>query len=231
MSFSDLPLTDLAGIISGLLLTLCVFSYVLGDNFLFRLAISIFIGVAAGFAIVITWYSVILPQLILPLFSGSRSQLFYVAIPLVLSALLLMKISPRLSRLGNPSMAFLVGVGVAAAIGGAIKGTIFPQVSAAINSFDSTQGGAMLVSGLWRLVEGGIVLIGTVSSLAYFHFGTRQRVGQAAKRIELIEWVAWLGQFFIAIALAALVAGVFSASLTAFVERVNFIWNFLSGLF
>jgi hypothetical protein len=228
MSFANLPLTDLLGAFSGFLLSLFVFSYIFGDNFLFRIAISIFIGVAAGFAVVIAWYNVILPQLILPLFSGSSSQLFYIAIPLILSGLLLMKISPRLSGLGNPSMAYLVGVGVAAAVGGAIKGTIFPQVGAAINSFGFATNASMN-SGWWKLFEGGIMLVGTVSSLAYFHFGIHQSPGQSLKRFELIEWIAWVGQFFIAIALAGLISGVFSASLTALIERVNFLWNFIAG--
>jgi hypothetical protein len=228
MTFADLPMADLLGVSLGLLFTLAVFSFVLGDNFLFRIAISIFIGVAAGFAVSMVWNNVLRPQLVLPLLSGSRSQLFYLAIPLGLSVLLLMKISPRFSRLGNPTMAYLVGVGVATAIGGAIKGTIFPQVGAAVNTLTYGSANATGAGGWWKLIEGGIILVGTVSTLAYFHFSVQQSPGQPARRSEIIEWIARLGQIFIAISFAALIAGVFSASLTALIERVNFIWQFLA---
>jgi hypothetical protein len=50
---------DLAGTVLGFIFTLLVFSYVFGDNALFRLTIYIFIGVAAGYAAVLAWYNVI----------------------------------------------------------------------------------------------------------------------------------------------------------------------------
>jgi len=50
--------------------------------------------------------------------------------------LLLLKLSPRTARLGIPSMAFLVGVGAAVAIGGAIMGTLFPQTWASMQAFN-----------------------------------------------------------------------------------------------
>ena len=49
MSELGIDFTSLIGGALGFLLTLCVFSYLLGDNALFRIAIHIFIGTAAGF--------------------------------------------------------------------------------------------------------------------------------------------------------------------------------------
>lgn len=232
MSLAEMNTADLLGLVSGLLLTLSVFSYVLGDNVLFRIAISVFIGVAAGYAVVMAWTNVLLPQIILPLISGSSFQLIYLVIPLGLSCLLLMKIIGRYSRLGNPAMAYLVGVGIAAAIGGAVSGTIFPQVGAAVNSVVMEASDVSGTGRLWKITEGGIMLIGTISTLAYFHFSVRQKPGgETPKRNETLEIVAHIGQIFIAIAFAALIVGVFSASLMALIERVNFIWQFFSKLF
>ena len=55
MSLAQLSLPDLAGTILGFFLTLMVFSYVFGDNGLFRAAIYIFVGVASGYAAVVAW--------------------------------------------------------------------------------------------------------------------------------------------------------------------------------
>lgn len=231
MNLATLSLSDLIGTLLGFTLTLFVFSYAFGDNVLFRFTIHVFIGVAAGYAGVVAWYNVIWPQLIFPLISGSQFDLFFVAVPFVLSGILLFKTSPRLSSLGNPAMAYLVGVGVAAAIGGAVMGTIFPQVSASINLFDldiAQQGGGTL----WlRLAKGSVVLVGTLTTLIYFHFGARSIAGQPPERQRWIEGLAGIGQVFIAITFGVLFAGVYTAALTALIERLYFLRDIFTPFF
>jgi len=88
-------------------LTLLVFSYLLGDNPLFRFVSALLIGVTAGYFAVVIIYQVLIARLVVPLAQGSTLAM----IPVLLSGLLLMKLSPRLTSLGNVSMALLVGVG------------------------------------------------------------------------------------------------------------------------
>ena len=45
-------------------LTLVIFSYLLADNFLFRMAVSVFVGLAAAFTTIVTVESVILPAIL-----------------------------------------------------------------------------------------------------------------------------------------------------------------------
>lgn len=222
-------LADMVGAGVGLILTLMVFSYLLGDNALFRVAIHIFIGVAAGYTLVITWYNVIMPQLVLPLLEGSPEERMYVAFPLLLSGLLLLKISPRFSRLGNPAMAYLVGVGGATAVGGAIMGTLFPQIMASINIFEPQTTTPAISSGV-RLLQGSAILVGTVTSLAYFHFGTKSQHSQLPQRAAWIEALARIGQIFIGITLGVIFAGVYLAAMAALVERVYFIRDFILAI-
>lgn len=228
---AEMSLPDLVGSILGFSLTLMVFSYVFGDNALFRATIHLFIGAVAGYAAVVAWYNVTWPQLFLPLILGSQSERIYALFPLLLSGLLLFKISPRLSRYGSPAVAYLVGVGAAVAIGGAVLGTIFPQTLATINLLDLE---AIQQSGetpLWLLIQGVLIIVGTVTTLAYFHFGARQRLGEGTKRAEWIEILALVGQVFIAITLGVVLAGVFTSALTALIERVSSIADFILPLF
>ena len=51
------------GLWAGLILSLMVFSYLLGDNILYRVAIYVFVGLAAGYVAVVTVESVLLPWL------------------------------------------------------------------------------------------------------------------------------------------------------------------------
>lgn len=230
MNIADLNLADLTGVLIGFFLTLLVFSYILGDNPFLRMTLHLFIGVAAGYAAIVAIYSVILPRLVAPLLSDNSSEQLLTLIPLLLGVLLLTKIVPQISKLGNVSMAFLVGVGVASAIGGAVTGTLFPQTTASINLFDLQ---AIQSSGenLWfQLVNSLIILVGTVTTFAYFHFGTQSRLYQMANRGLGIERLGKIGQMFIAITFGVLFAGVYSAALSALIERLTFIVDFLKPL-
>jgi hypothetical protein len=222
-------LLDLSGALVGFLLTLMVFSYLIGDNPLYRLAIHLFIGVAAGYATIMAINTVILPRLILPLLNGERVERLLAIVPVILGWLLLTKISPRLSPLGNLPLALLVGVAAAAAIGGAVTGTILPQVNASINLLDLQSGEGFDANLGLRLVNGGIILLGTVATLAYFQFGER-----TAKTSSLRGWLDGLsqvGQMFIAITFGFLFAGVYSAALTALIERIFALVDLVKSIF
>jgi len=208
------------------LFTLMVLSYLVGDNPLFRLAIHIFIGVSAGYAAAVAWHQVLSPKLIQPLLFGGLLESILAIVPLLLGALLLMKLSPRTARLGNPAMAFMVGAGAAVAVGGAVLGTLFPQILASINLFDLKTGGSITE----RLFEGSIILIGTLTTLAYFHFGA-QATPSGPQRGRLVEALGRIGQVFIAITFGVLFAGAYAAAMTALIERLNFLWTFIASLF
>jgi hypothetical protein len=229
MNIANMSAVDLIGLFAGLVFTLFVFSYIFGDNILFRLAIHIFIGVSAGYAVVVAWYYVIWPQLLRPMLSGSQSDRLFVLIPLILAVLLLAKTSSRLAGWGSLPVAYLVGVGVATAIGGAVLGTLFPQISASVNLFDQrslSAGFDVIVN----FIEAGLILLGTITTLIYFQFGARPRPDQAPRRSSLVESLAWVGQFFIAVSLGAVFAGIYTTALTSLVERSNFVVTFLWSL-
>ena len=211
-------LADLIGLLIGFSFTIFILSYIVGDNFLFRLATHIFIGAAAGYASVVTLYNVILPQLILPFFNGGQGEMILTISLLIPSILLLAKVSPRLSMIGNPAIAILVGIGAAVAIGGGIFGTIFPQVSASVSVFETN-----------NFLEGIILLVGTLTTLLYFQFGAKKK-SQRPAMAQTTKLIRWIGKAFIAITFGALFAGVYISALTALIERFSFLWTFIKEL-
>jgi len=212
----------------GFILTLLVFSYILGDNPLFRITIYIFVGVSSGYVAAVAWHQVLWPDLFLPLLTGSMTARLLLLIPLILSILLLMKISPSLSKLGTVPMAFLVGIGAAVAVGGAVMGTIFPQLRASINVLDMNAAALRGIHPVEQLIEGSIILVGITSTLIYFHFGAKPVPGGSAQRHKIIEGIALLGRVFIAITFGVLFAGVYSAAMTALIERLNSFLTFFA---
>jgi hypothetical protein len=206
----------IVGIVS-FLFTIMILSYLIGDNFLFRLAVHIFVGVSAGYVAAVAIHQVILPYLIMPLIQGSAEERTLLAIPLIFFVLMLMKISPRLSSLGGPAVGYLVGAGAAVAISGAVLGTILPQAAAAVQPFDWAQN----PNPLGTLFNGAIMLIGTIATLVYFQFGARRADDGSVKRSAIVETLAWVGKLFVALTLGVLFAGVLSAALTALIERIH----------
>jgi len=221
LSASDIP----TGLVS-FVLTLMILSYLIGDNPFFRVAVYIFIGVSAGYAAAVAWYQVLQPRLFQPLITGSLVDRALTVLPLLLGFLLLMKISPRTARLGNPSMGFLVGVGAAVAVGGAVAGTLFPQVQASIDTFNPPVAGSSWVEVIFF---GSLILIGTVTTLVYFQFGAKA-TPTGPKRSKLVGALSWIGQIYIAITFGVLFAGAFTAAMTALIERWSFILNFIRTL-
>jgi hypothetical protein len=205
----------IAGIVS-FLLTIMVLSYLFfGDNPAFRIAIYLFVGVSAGYAAAVVWHAILLPHVVAPLLEGPLDRRILAIVPLILGVLLLAKLSPRTTRLGNLSVAVMVGVGTAVAVGGAVLGTLFPQGLAAINVFDMQASGGTAE----RLFEASIMLVGTISTLVYFHFGAKPGA-DGPQRGKLVVVLGGIGQVFIAITFGVLFAGVYAAALTALIQRL-----------
>jgi hypothetical protein len=142
---------------------------------------------------------------------------------------LLAKLSARTAWIGSFAMAVLVGVGAAAAVGGALIGTLLPQTQAAIDGFDILSAGSGLEAAS-RLLEGVIMLGGTVFTLASFHFSAGRAADGIPKRNQILEGIAWVGRIFLAITFGVLFAGVYMSALTAMIERLSFVLNFIRGL-
>ena len=222
---------DLIAGVFSFLFTLLIFSYLIGDNPLFRIAVYIFVGVSSGYIAAVAWWQVIWPRLGYPLIFGNISvvEKSLLLVPLLGAVFILMKVSPRLAGMGRVVMAFLVGVGAAVTITGALGGTLLPQVFGTINAFDLNAAGARNIGFIEAISSGAIILAGTVFALIYFHFGAHPKADGSMHRLGVIEMMAWAGRIFIGITLGAVFAGVYAAALTALIERIASLINFITS--
>ena len=219
--------------LSGLVaffLTIFVLLYLIGDMVFFRLAVYAFVGASAGYVASVAWHYVLSPQLMQPLLFGSNNQRLMLLVPALLVFLLLFKAVPSLSGFGTPSVAFMVGVGTAVAIGGAVTGTLIPQVSASINTFDLAAASQRGNSSGLQFFEAILMMIGTVSTLVYFQFTAKRGDDGSYKRNPVTRILSLIGGVFIAITFGVLFAGVYSAALTALIERLSFLINFVGSI-
>lgn len=229
-----IPLDFITGALS-FLFTLLILSYLIGDNPLFKIAVYLFVGVASGYAAAVIIWQVLYPKLFMPLgnvlLTGAYGQGVLLVVPLLGLGFILMKGSPRLAGIARITMAFLVGAGAAVTLAGALTGTLIPQVTATINFFDQSAAAARNISVFEVLGNGTIMLLGVVTSLAYFHFGARQKLDGSTKRLGLIDMIAWVGRIFIGITLGVVFAGVYAAALTAMIDRASSLVVFIKTLF
>jgi hypothetical protein len=213
--------------IIGFILTVLVFSYLAGDNILFRIIIYAFIGISAAYVTLIVITQVLWSRLLLPIITGTLREQLIGVVGLVMCILLSMKLIPRLARIGNLPMGYLVGVGASVAIGGALTGTLIPQT---LTMADVTwlQLSAETTTFPVRLIlTGAMILVGALTTLIYFQYSAKQSRDGKIRRGIIIEGLAWIGKVIVAISFGAIFAGVLSASITAMVERINFLINFL----
>lgn len=201
---------------ASLVLTLLVFSYLLGDNFLYRIAVHILVGVAAGYVMIVAVESVLIPWFDDTLLAESegRSAATMTAIrvlgasPLALGALLLFKASPRLAPVGNLGLAVIIGVGLAVSLVGALSGTIIPlarDTGESIN--DST-------------VDGIVIIVGVITTLLYFQYLAVERGGKI-RRPSGFRIVGTIGQAFVTVTLGLLYAGAIITSLSVFSDVIR----------
>lgn len=201
--------------IVGAVITLAIFSYLLGDNKLYRWALALLVGGGLGYTFGVAMRYVFFDWLLPAVTADSVALQAFYLVPVVLGALLLLKLfaSSRvvgpLAVLGNISMGYLVGVGAAVSISGAVLGTLFPQVEAA--------GKAVTLSGPpVAVVQGLVMVLGTIVTLLVF--SPRPRV-QDGETKPAAKWLQRAGRFFIAVAMAAAFAGAVTTGLTLWVDR------------
>jgi hypothetical protein len=207
---------DTIGLIVGAVLTALVLSYIIGDSFLFRLAVYILIGAGAAYAAVVVIFDVLLANgsdALAQFAAGNRGPLVVVVIGLLFGIMVWFKASPRLAWIGNIPMGYLIGVGAATVLGGVIIGTLGPQIVAAGAPVTSPSGGQPSV------IMTIIAAIGTIITLLSFGY---YRVGRNSP-MQMVNIVG--RRFFLMIGLGAIFALVFMASVTLLLDRLYAIYG------
>lgn len=205
-------MNDTLGLVIGFILTLLIYSYVIGDNPAYRLAVHILVGVSAAYAAVLVLRQAILPIVAqLALNPLSLNSLLWL-VPILLALLLILQRLPRFAWLGDNATALLVGVGAAIALMGAITGTLLPQILVFGDAGNTSL----------SPIQGIVTAVLTACTLLTFQF--------TGKKNELGEWVRpfWqrgfvqIGQAVLMITFGALFAGLLSTSLVLLTERIGY---------
>ncbi len=206
-------MNEFIGLIIGFILTLLIFSYLLGDNPLYRLAIHLLVGTSAAYAAVVVIQQVILPIFDLIQGDPSNPDNFLWFVPIFLVLLLLLKRLPTISWLGNNTLAVLVGVGAAISLVGVIMGTLWPQITA--------------VTPTNTLFPGQGILVALLTACTLLAFQFTGRIDQNGGWTQPV-WrraITTVGRILITITFGVLFATVFNTSIILLSDRLGYFLN------
>jgi hypothetical protein len=138
------PTPDL-GLWVGALLTLFIFSFLYRDNPFYKLAEHLFVGVSAGYYIVLNYWTVIHANLLIPLHAAFAGQVeggplrvqqgdyrALLVIPGLLGVLLFARLFHRIEWLSRWSLAVIIGVYAGLKTTGFAQGDLVAQVQASL---------------------------------------------------------------------------------------------------
>jgi hypothetical protein len=202
----------------AIVLTIMVLSRIAGDNPLFRIAQYLFVGVSLGLALVVAYHQVLTPMV--RTIGSSTDRAIMYGIPLVLGVLFLPRITRRqeISWLANIPLALIFGVGAALALGGAIIGTLMPQILDTSNR---------PLTGDGPQIAGAIVLaLGTVLTLGSFYY-TAPAEGPRAR---ILAPIAAVGHWLLMIAFGFFFASAVQSYMSALIDRLGPLIVWVRGL-
>jgi hypothetical protein len=198
------------------LLTLGIFSFLYRDNPVYKFCEHLFVGVSAGYYVVLTMTSSVWPNMVHPLFTDFGSERHYLLlIPLVLGIMLFSRFFPRGDWLSRWPIAFILGVYPALRITGFGQGDLVEQVHGSILPLwiPGDPGGSI----------GNILLVvGLVCTLIFFFFSKEHTgaVGGAAR----------LGIYFLMVSFGASYGYTVMARVSLLIGRVMFLLDDWLGL-
>jgi hypothetical protein len=206
---------QIIGLWVAAILTLMVYSYLIADNPLFRLAEHLLVGTTLGYAALVVLQRVLLPGLnavLAPAASADPVARFMTGLGLFWGVLLWLRLVRPVRWLASWPLAIVFGVGAALAVGGALTGTLIPQVRATL----------LPLSGP-GLLDNLVTVVVVVAGLTYFFFAVRRDrpLGRA------IQGVARFGRWSLMVALGSFLGTRAVSLLSALVERFQFLGQWL----
>lgn len=177
-------------------LTLCIFSFLYKDNPFYKFAEHLFVGVSAGYYMILNFWTVLVPNLAEPLKAAAlgrgvvegRHGMFaaslgdyrgYLLIPALLGLLLFTRLLGRIGWMSRWPLALVIGAYAGLQTTGFAQGDLVAQIEA---SMQSVNAGSLAAS-----INVIVFTIGLITSLLFFFysrepkgtFGIVSRVGMS----------------------------------------------------
>ena len=195
------------GVWIAALLTLCIFSFLYKDNPFYKFAEHLFVGVSAGYYMILNFWTVLVPNLVEPLWRNltgrelwggapyvtSRPGLFaaelgdyrgLLIITAVFGVFLFTRLFGRIGWLSRWPLAVIIGVYAGIKTTGFAQGDFISQVHASLQP--------LVYPNLLDSVSAIVFTIGLITSLLFFYF-SREHKGVLGMTTTVGIWFLMVG--------------------------------------
>jgi len=185
--------------------TLALFSFLYKDNPFYKFAEHIFAGLSAGYYVGLVWNSVIIQQMIDPMFDNGK---WWLVFPGLLGVLMFSRFTKNYHWISRISLAFVMGNTAGIFLLSELHGKVLPQIQSTMLSLNMNQSPGALILSL-------IVIIGVISTLIFFYFSKEHKgaLGGAAR----------VGIWFIMISFGAHFGYTVMARISLLIGQVQFL--------
>ncbi len=167
------------------LITIGIYSVLFKDNPAYRILESIFIGMAAGYLVVVNWFSFLRPTIVTDVLEKHN---YLLVIPIILGALVYTRYSRNYAWLSRYSMSFMMGIGAGYVLTKDFKPLFLAQAKATMLP--------LWVDGkLSTSINNTLIVLGVACSLMYFFF--------TVKRTGILGFGSRLGRLILMVAFGA----------------------------
>ncbi|MBI2921189.1 MAG: hypothetical protein HYY18_08915 [Planctomycetes bacterium] len=163
--------------------TLAIYTFLYRDNPVFKFAEHVFVGVSNGYLLCYTWFTVVKPMLVVPLWHAIRppadkpleaNETLWLLVPAFLSLCMLMRFVPKAAWMSRWAFAFMVGTTSGVLIPLTVQAQIYKQLFPMLGGFVSRGGDTDAV--LWvASLKSLLILIGVFAVLTYFLFSVEHK--------------------------------------------------------
>lgn len=201
----------------GALVTLALYSVLYRENPVYRLAEHIFLGLATGLGLYMTWKTVLYPMWWQELAQGRWPWIF----ALVAGMMYYTIYSKRFSWMSRLIMMTMMGLGAGLAFR-AFFGTFMPQIGASFKPLVVIQpapgGGTDVAGSIFASFTNVLFLVTLVSVMTYFFFSFEHK-NPGVRR------AAALGRWLMMIAFGAMFGSTVMARMSLFIGRLDFLFR------
>ncbi|MEN6545493.1 MAG: hypothetical protein ABFE07_05570 [Armatimonadia bacterium] len=210
-------------------LTFAILSFLIKDNAFYKFAEHIFVGVSAGYGVVLVWHEAVLPIMlyrIFPQLSAEQGALpdYWVIVPIVLGLMMISRFVPKLAWMSRWPMAFVVGYAAGSSIPSVVQANILQQIQGTIKPLVYYRPcvlvespGAIDLS--WvatsTVLNSLLLIVGVVCTLSYFYFSLEHK--------RMLGVTSRIGIWFLMAAFGAGFGNTVMARISLLIGRVQFL--------
>lgn len=195
------------GIWIGAVFTFAIYSFLYKDNPVYKTAEQIFVGLSAGYWFIYTIYSILIPNLFIPLMNNFSAN-WVKLIPAVLGVMMLMRLIPKTEWISRIPIAMTIGTTAGIGFMKYLKSDVIKQLTDTIKN--------PFISGNLQGTLGEILLItGTITGVIYFYFSKKHEGAFGA--------TAKVGIYFLMVSFGAAFGYTVMARISLLIGRLQFL--------